>query len=103
MVAHAQLAGGADDATPALPDPYEIVSIRAVPAPSGATGTSWHRYEISQGHNKIIGFRDGGMAKVTLAVETIVLRLNERRKHARGRVHVILKPRKGAQKVDGDR
>ena len=80
-----------------LPDPYEIVSIRAVPAPRGTTGTSWHRYEISQGDNKIVGFRDGGLASVRVIVEAIVLRLNERRKHARGRVHVVLKPRKAVK------
>lgn len=81
-----------------LRDPFKIVAISAVAAPKGATGTNWHRYEISQGHNRIVGYRDGGITKVTHAVEAIVLRLNERRQHARGRVHVVLNPRTSAKK-----
>jgi hypothetical protein len=79
-----------EGAEPALPDPYEIVSIRSVPAPSGTAGANWYRYEISQGHNTITGYRDGGIDSVRLAVEAIVIRLNERRRQRRGRVHVVL-------------
>lgn len=75
---------------PRLPDPYEIVSIRSVTAPKGAAGTDWHRYEICQGTNQIVGYRAGGIESVTLAVERIVRDLNERRRHRRGRVHVVL-------------
>jgi hypothetical protein len=80
--------GSAGDAH--LPDPYEIVSINSVAAPNGAAGADWHRYEISQGHNNIVGFRSGDIENVRLAVESIVLRLNDRRRHQRGRVHVVL-------------
>jgi hypothetical protein len=76
-----------------LPDPYEIKSIRSVAAPKGASGGNWHRYEICQGHNQIIGFRSGDIANVTAAVERIVYSLNDRRRLRRGRVHVVLQPK----------
>ena len=76
-----------------LPDPYEIVSIRAVAAPSGASGANWHRYEISQGVNRIVGYRAGAAGIVREAVELIVVRLNTRRLSRRGRVHVVLHSR----------
>jgi hypothetical protein len=75
---------------PLIPDPYEIVSIRSVTAPAGTIGSDWQRYEICQGLNTIVGFRAGGVDSVRIAVEVIVLRLNERRNHRRGRVHVVL-------------
>ena len=75
---------------PNLPDPFEIVSIRAVAAPPGAAGPDWYRYEISQGHNRIVGYRTGAARLVREAVELIVVGLNMRRTHRRGRVHVIL-------------
>jgi hypothetical protein len=87
-----------EDTGPALPDAYKIVSIDSAPAPAGSEGANWHRYEICQGHNRIVGFRDGSTASVRLAVEAIVLRLNERRRHRRGRVHVVLQPRSAAEK-----
>jgi hypothetical protein len=87
-----------EDAEAVLLDPYELVSIRSVPAPAGATGAGWHRYEINQGQNKIVGYRDGGIGEVTIAVEAIVLQLNERRRHRRGRVHVVLQSRSGRAK-----
>ena len=84
---------------PDLPDPFEIVSICAVAAPPGTAGSDWHRYEISQGHNRIVGYRTGAAGKVREAVELIVVRLNIRRTHRRGRVHVVLdsKARRGLQ------
>jgi hypothetical protein len=80
--------------TTVLTNPYELVSVRAAPAPIGATGV-WHRYEIKQGVNRIVGYRPGGFASVTSAAEAIVIQLNERRIHQRGRVHIRLdsKPR----------
>jgi hypothetical protein len=66
---------------------------------NGAAGAAWHRYEISQGDNTIVGYRAGGIDKVRIDVEGIVVRLNERRLHRRGRVHVILQPRSGAAKA----
>lgn len=73
-----------------LPDPYEIVSILAVPAPTGTTGAGWYRYEIQQGTNKIVGYRTGCLGDVEPAIEAIVVGLNERRRHRRGRVQVVL-------------
>jgi predicted Zn-dependent protease len=73
-----------------LPDPFEIISIRSVAAPNGMPAADWHRYEISQGHNRIVGYRAGAADTVREAVELIVLRLNMRRRHRRGRVHVVL-------------
>ena len=75
---------------PKLPDPFEIVSIRAVAPPPGTAGTNWHRYEISQGDNRIVGYRAGVDARVREAVELIVVGLNLRRTRRRGRVHVVL-------------
>jgi hypothetical protein len=89
----------AEDADPLLPDPYEVVSVRSVPAPSGTSGENWHCYEIRQGANTIVGYRAGGIENVRLAVESIVLRLNERRKDRRGRVHVVLQSRSRATKT----
>ncbi len=82
-----------------LPDPFEIVSIRAVAAPPGTAGTDWHRYEISQGSNRIVGYRTGAEGIVREAVELIVVRLNNRRVEKRGRVHVVLnsKAKQGLQ------
>lgn len=83
------------DATdePHIRDPFEVVSICSVAPPPGLTGADWHRYEICQGHNQIVGFRSGDIDKVTLAVEDIVDRLNDRRRLNRGRTHVVLGPR----------
>ena len=75
---------------PKLPDPFKIVSIHAVAAPPGTAGANWHRYEISQGDNRIVGYRAGAGATVREAVELIVVGLNLRRTRRRGRVHVVL-------------
>ena len=80
----------------ALADPYELVSVQAVPTPRGAAGALWHRYEIAQGDNKIVGYRQGGLETVTCAVESIVTRLNERRHQQRGKVQIALQPKSGA-------
>jgi len=96
MVSHADLTS---EEIPDLPDPFEIVSIRAVAPPPGTAGADWYRYEISQGANRIVGFRAGAAGIVREAVELIVVRLNMRRTHRRGRVHVVLdsKSRPGFQ------
>jgi hypothetical protein len=77
-----------DEAT--LPDPYEIVSINSVAAPSGMHEGNWHRYEICQGHNRIVGYRAGDALVVRETVESIVIALNLRRRTRRGRVQVVL-------------
>lgn len=83
-------------AAPPLADPYQLVSVLATPAPAGATGSSWHRYEIRQGFNSIVGYRQGATESVTTAVEALVVQLNERRLYTRGRVHLALAPASGA-------
>jgi hypothetical protein len=73
-----------------LPDPFRIVSIKSVVTPSGLSGSEWHRYEICQGSNSIVGYRAGSTESVREAVEMIVVGLNHRRRNRRGRVHVVL-------------
>lgn len=80
----------------ALANPYELVSVRAVPAPEGTVGKLWHRYEIAQGGNRIVGYRQGVLATVKTDLEQLVVQLNERRLHHRGRVHVALSPKSSA-------
>ena len=58
---------------------YRLISIDAVRAPHGCTGTDWHIYRIAQGGNEITGYRTGALARVTTEVETIVTALNDRR------------------------
>jgi len=80
--------------SPAMGQPYEIVSVRSTEAPPGMEGSNWHRYVISQGANIINGCRQGNLKTVTEAVEEIVAQLNERRLHKRGRVHLVTTPKK---------
>ena len=58
---------------------FKLKSIRTERPPAGAEGIGWHRYVITQGENTIVGHRQGSIRSVALAVEEIVLRLNERR------------------------
>ncbi len=60
-------------------EPYKLKSIRKERSPAGAEGIDWHRYVITQGDNTIVGHRQGSTSSVRLAVEEIVLHLNERR------------------------
>lgn len=85
----------ARDADSSLPDPYRLVSVRAVSAPIGGAGTFWHRYEISQGSNCIVGYRQGAVDTVTRAAETLIAQLNARRGRQRGRVQLALTPAPG--------
>lgn len=92
------MVGSADEAAavaPDLPDPFEIVSIRAVSAPPGTAGANWHRYEIGQGDNRIVGYKAGATSMVREAVQLIVAGLNMRRMHRRGRVHMVLDAKPG--------
>jgi hypothetical protein len=58
--------------------PFKVDSISKTVAPSGTQGI-WHSYVISQGANTIAGIRTGTLAEVTLLVEEMIVRLNERR------------------------
>jgi hypothetical protein len=69
----ATLAAGQD----LLGEPFRLDSITEVPAPEGGEGV-WQRYVIVQGTNTINGLRAGTHAEVSLEVEMMVERLNER-------------------------
>ncbi len=60
-------------------EPFKLSSVLKEEAPAGAEGIGWHRYVITQGGNTIVGHRQGSTSSVRLAVEEIVLHLNERR------------------------
>jgi len=67
------------DESPAMDQPYEIVSVRRAEPPPGGKGSNWYRYVIAfEGTNTIHGCRQGGLKAVTRAVEEIVAQLNER-------------------------
>ncbi len=73
---------------PELTEPYELLSVDKTDAPAeGDTGV-WCRYQITQGHNIITGYRKGSRTAVTKAAKVIVADLNERRTGRRGRVHL---------------
>ena len=58
---------------------YEIESVRKADPPPEAEGNSpWYRYVITQGANRIKGYRQGSLKNVTVAVKKIVAQLNER-------------------------
>jgi hypothetical protein len=58
--------------------PFKVDSISKTAAPNGTQGV-WHSYVISQGTNTIAGVRTGSLAEVTLLLEEMIERLNERR------------------------
>ena len=78
--------------------PYEIVSVQRAEPPPGLEGSDWYRYIITQGSNTINGCRQGDLEAVTVAVEEIVVQLNERRLGKRGRVNLVPTPKKNTQK-----
>ena len=60
-----------------LGEPFRLDSIDEVAAPSGGDGV-WQRYVIVQGTNTINGMRAGTRSEVSLEIESMVARLNER-------------------------
>ena len=76
--------------TPTRPiaNAYSLEHIEKAPAPDGCAGKDWFRYTITQGVNKITGYKQGSQRAVTKAVKEIVLELNERRAGKKGRVHL---------------
>ncbi len=72
-------------------EPFKLKSIRKEQSPAGTEGIGWHCYVITQGDNTIVGHRQGSTKNVTLAIEEIVLHLNERR--VRYSSHTVVKPR----------
>ena len=75
---------------------YEIVSVQRAEPPAGAEGSEWCAYVITQGSNTIRGCRQGSRAAVSIEVEAIVVRLNERRLLKGARKHIVLRGRKAA-------
>ncbi len=58
--------------------PFKVDSISKTAAPTGTEGV-WHSYVISQGANTIAGVRTGTLAEVTMLLQEMIERLNERR------------------------
>jgi hypothetical protein len=58
--------------------PFKVDSISKAVAPTGAAGP-WHSYVISQGENRIAGMRAGTHCEVTMLLDEMVDRLNDRR------------------------
>jgi hypothetical protein len=77
--------------------PYKILSVQRAEPPADAEGSNWHGYVITQGTNVIHGCRQGNLETVTGVVENIVAQLNERRLGKRGRVHLVMTPKKKPQ------
>lgn len=90
VVAEAAAGGNATGGRIMIEQDYEIESVRPAEPPSDMDGSDWHCYVITQGNNRIRGFRRGQPRAVMTAVEEIVSRLNERRMGKRGRVHLIM-------------
>ena len=76
-------------------EPFKLTSIVKEEPPTGTEGVGWHRYVINQGgENTIVGHTQGSANSVGLAVEEILVSLNERRRGNFGRVHLIPGPKK---------
>lgn len=84
---------GNGNSCPVIEKGYEILSVQPSEPPCNMEGTDWHCYVITQGNNIIRGYRQGNIKSVTSSVEEIVVRLNERRRGMRGRVHLHMSAR----------
>ena len=87
-----------DNESSIMGQPYEVVSITRAETPEGCAGADWYDYEIALGTHTINGCRQGSLKNVTLAVNEIVLQMNERRFGKRGRVNLVPTPKKDAAK-----
>ena len=79
---------------------YQLGDIEKATAPAGCNGKDWYQYTITQGLNKITGYKQGSQRAVTKAVKQIVLDLNERRGGKKGRVHLTPSRKKTATKAN---
>ena len=59
--------------------PFEIIELIKADPPDIDDDREWYRYVISQGDKPITGLRQGNQLSVKVAIEEVVLRLNERR------------------------
>ncbi len=66
-------------------EPFRLVKKKP---PTGAKRIGWRRYVIAQGKKIITGHRQGSLEGVTVAVEEILVQLNERRRHKPVRVQL---------------
>ena len=83
------------DESPAMAQPYQIVSIHRAEPPLDGKGSNWYRYVIAfEGSNTITGCRQGSLNAVTSGVVEMVAQLNERHRHKRGRVNLVSTPKK---------
>ena len=74
------------DESPAMDQPYEIVSVRRAEPPPGGKGSNWYRYVIAfEGTKTIHGCRQGSLKAVTSAVEEKIVKLNERHRMTRAK------------------
>lgn len=69
-------------------EPYELVSVQKSAPPAGSDGNDWFSYQIAQGTNTIIGYRQGTRTAIEAALKETVVALNERRSPRRGRVQL---------------
>lgn len=78
------------DNTNAMPAarPFEIVALEQTESPDGSDSDDWYRYELTQGTTTITGYKQGGAEQVREEVDSLVLRLNERRAGKTSRVHL---------------
>ena len=79
---------GKSAAAAALGEQFELFALEESSAPGDGVPGTWFRYTITQGHNTIVGMRQGSKSSVTIALNEIVAALNERRVGRRGRVHL---------------
>jgi len=87
-----------DNESTIMGQPYEVVSITRAETPEGGAGADWYDYKIALGSHTINGCRQGSLKNVTLAVDEIVVQMNERRFGKRGRVNLVPTPKKDAAK-----
>jgi hypothetical protein len=69
-------------------EPFELVSVQKASAPQGSEGSDWFSYTISQGTNRITGYRQGNLSLVKESLQELIVGLNERRSPKRGRVQL---------------
>lgn len=57
---------------------FEVVAIEQAPAPAGASGDDWYRYELLCGKARITGLRQGSLAEVREYAADCASEFNER-------------------------
>ena len=65
--------------------PFKIIELIKTDPPEADDEREWYRYVISQGDKPIVGLRQGSKRSVKMAIEEVVLRMNERRLGKTGR------------------